>query len=108
MKKRQTSSVTREIRNINRSFVSIARSFERLAPILASAASGTGTHGPARTASGRRRPNLSAAQMKALKLQGRYMGTMRGLSGRNQAKVKSIRKTRGIQAAIAAARKLSH
>lgn len=107
MKKSPTSSVTRELRTIRRSFVNLARSFDRLAPALASSVSGNGGQGAGKTSGGRRRPRLSASQLKALKLQGRYMGTMRGLSARSQAKVKAVRKTRGIHAAIAEARKLS-
>ncbi len=102
-----TSSVTRELRKIRRSFVNIARSFERLAPALAARSSGDGGQAPDRTSSGRRRPRLSTSQLKALKLQGRYMGTMRGLSVKSQAKVKAIRKARGIHAAIAEARRLA-
>lgn len=107
MKKAQKSSVSRELRNIRRSFVNIARSFEKLAPVLAAAATGSPAERNGRATSGRKRPKLSAAQMKALKLQGQYMGTMRGLSARNQAKVKAVRKARGIQAAIAEARRLA-
>jgi hypothetical protein len=50
---------------------------------------------------------LSAKQRQALKLQGKYMGTMRGLPVRKQARVKRIRKEKGIRAAIAEARRLS-
>ena len=109
MMRTPTRSVSRELRNIRRSFVNIARSFERLTPVLAAASSGTRDAGPAAAGARgmRRRPRLSPAQMKALKLQGQYMGTMRGLSAKNQARVKSLRKTRGIQAAIAEARRLA-
>ena len=98
MNKLQSSSVTREIRNIRKSFVSIARSFERLAPALASTTSAG--YGNGRTASGRRRPKLTAADIKVLKLQGQYMGTMRGLSVRNQSKVKTNKEYAAITAEI--------
>ena len=107
MRKSQTSAVTRELRNIRKSFVSIARSFERIAPVLASVASTSGGSGNGRAEGGRRRPRLSSTQLKALKLQGRYMGTMRGLKARDQAKVKAVRKARGIHAAINEARRLA-
>lgn len=107
LRKTQRSSVSRELRNIRKSFVSIARSFEKLAPALAAAATGSPGERNGRAPSGRKRPKLSAAQMKALKLQGQYMGTMRGLSARNQAKVKAVRKSKGISAAIAEARRLA-
>jgi hypothetical protein len=59
------------------------------------------------TKSGRKKPKLSPAQRRALKLQGRYMGTMRGLKPREQSKVKAMRKSRGINAAITLAGKLA-
>jgi hypothetical protein len=107
LKKAQTGSVSRELRNIRRSFVNIARSFEKLAPALAAATSGPSRSANGHTSTGRKRPTLSPAQMKALRLQGQYMGTMRGLSIRGQARVKAVRKSRGIHAAIAEARRLA-
>lgn len=101
---RQTT-IRKEFKNIRRSFITIARAFDRIAPALSEppapvpAAPGT--------KSGRKKPRLSAAHKKALKLQGRYMGTMRGLAKSAQAKVKAERKNKGIRAAIALASKLA-
>jgi DNA-binding CsgD family transcriptional regulator len=55
----------------------------------------------------RRRLQLTPARRAALRLQGQYMGTMRGLSRAQKAKVRKIRDTKGIRAAIAAARRLA-
>jgi len=88
--------------------MNIAKAFERLAPVLsvlpASIDSGNSSGA---TISSRRRPRLSASQRSFLKLQGRYMGTMRALSRIDQAKVKAVRKRSGIQAAISRAQRLA-
>jgi len=100
--------IRREFHKIRRSFLSIAKSFDRLGPVLSTSTdSGREDGGEAGTRTGRRRPRLTAEQRQALKLQGKYMGTMRGLKATYQAKVKTVRKTRGIKAAIALAQKLS-
>lgn len=96
--------IRKEIQSIKRSFATIARAFDRLGPALSSTTAGTSAGGAKST---RRRPQLTAAQRRALKLQGRYMGTMRGLSARARAKVKTIRRTKGIHAAIAEASRLA-
>jgi hypothetical protein len=104
----QHRAISREISNIRKSFVTIARAFERIGPALSAvSASSTSNGRTGAQKATRRRPKLSPAQRRALKLQGRYMGTMRGLSARAQTKVKAIRKAKGIRAAIAAARNLS-
>jgi hypothetical protein len=51
-------------------------------------------------------PRLTAQQRAALKLQGKYMGTMRGLKPRQRSKIKAIRAVKGIRAAIAEAKRL--
>ena len=76
--------IAREIRTIRTSFNKLARSFGRIAPLL----SITGTAGNGEDKPSRRRPRLSAAQRSALKLQGKYMGTMRGLTSAQRNKVK--------------------
>jgi len=52
-------------------------------------------------------PRLSAAQRAALKLQDKYMGTMRGLKPRQRAKIKKIRAAKGFVAAIKAAERMA-
>ena len=92
---RQKAVIAREVRIIRTTFNRLARSFGRIAPLLAA------QPGP----NGRRK--LSAEQRKAMKLQGKYMGTMRGLKPRQRATVKQVRVEKGIRAAIAAARRLA-
>jgi len=96
--------IAREIRTIKTSFNKLARSFGRIAPLLSIAGTPGVKDGKP---SSRRKPRLSEAQRRALKLQGKYMGTMRGLSPAQRSRVKKIRSQRGIRVAIAAARKLS-
>jgi DNA-binding transcriptional regulator YiaG len=55
--------------------------------------------------SARRAP--SAARRAALKLQGRYMGYVRGLAPQKKAQVKALREAKGLHAAIALAKKLA-
>jgi len=102
---RSSTALAREIKSIRTSFRQIARSFGRIAPLLTDAGSTTGRVDD--TNGGRRKPRLSPDQRRALKLQGQYMGTMRGLKPTDRAKIKKIRASRGIRAAIAAARKMS-
>ena len=95
--------IAREIRIIKTSFNKLARSFGKIAPLLASQTADE-TGGSKRP---RRRPRLTAEQRKALKLQGKYMGTMRGLKPSQRARVKKIRSTKGIRSAIAEAQRLN-
>jgi hypothetical protein len=105
------TTLGREILEIRRAFTALAAAFERLGPALAerrveaSAAGKANTNGaePAR----RRKMNLSPKQRAALKLQGKYMGTMRGLKPGQRAAVKKLRAEKGIEAAIRAAERYS-
>jgi|SRR6267142_2871722 len=94
---------TRELRQVSAAFRKLARSFENLGSALAAAESVNGAS-PRRT---RRKPRLSHTQRRAFKLQGAYMGTMRGLKPRQRVQVKKIRAAKGVRAAIAAARRMS-
>lgn len=100
---RQSTAITREMLQIRTSFRKLARSFGRIAPLLAAASTET----RAEKGESRRKPRLSADQRRALKLQGKYMGTMRGLKPAQRARVKKIRAAQGIRAAINAAQRLS-
>ena len=53
------------------------------------------------------RRRVSAARRAAMKLHGKYLGTVRPLSKAHRAKVKAIREKKGVRAAIAAARRLA-
>ncbi len=103
---RETAALVREFTAIRSSFRRLARSFGRIGPLLSTVnevASPDAENG----ARIRRRPRLTATQRSALKLQGKYMGTMRGLKPGQRAQIKKIRASKGIHAAIAAAQKLA-
>ena len=103
---KRRSRLHKDLRAIGKAFKALARHFERIAPQL-------GEHRDVVFSNSRpgkrprKKPDLSPAQRRALKLQGKYMGTMRGLSAARRAKIKKIRAQKGIKAAIAAARKMS-
>ena len=85
-----------EIRSIRVALRQLVRSFDRLASVLATAES-------PREKRPRRKLRLTPARRAALKLQGRYMGYLRGLKPTQIARVKKIRAQKGIRAAIAEA-----
>jgi len=96
--------LARELRTIRSSFSRLARSFERIAPLMVNPPrfADAGVAKPSR-----RKPRLTAQRRAALKLQGKYMGMMRGMRPSGRARIKKIRAEKGIEAAIAAAEKLS-
>jgi hypothetical protein len=99
------TTLGREMLDIRRAFTALAAAFERLGPALAERqVAVASTNGAAPT---RRRVNLSPKQRAALKLQGKYMGTMRGLKPGQRAAVKKLRAEKGIQAAIKEAVRLA-
>jgi hypothetical protein len=102
------SPISRELRSIRTSFRQLARSFTRLGPLLVSTAAASRNSKPAAEQPGstRRKPRLTAKDRARLKLQGRYMGTLRGLKPRHREKVKRIRARKGVRAAIAAAHRM--
>ena len=104
MRTPRSSSVGRDIRAIRTSLSSIAAAIQRLAPLLHAAAS-VGSGKPSRRG---RRLRLSPGRRAALKLQGQYMGYLRGLKPRQKARVKALRAAKGIRPAIAAAKRLAH
>jgi len=100
--KARASLVGRDIQAIRRSLSAIVRALARLTPALAAA-----TRGPANPGRRGRTLRLSPARRANLKLQGRYMGYLRNLKPRQKARVKGLRATKGLRAAIAAARSLA-
>lgn len=62
---------------------------------------------PAKFPVARRKPRISAATRKMYQQQGRYMAALRPLSKQQRAKIKAVREKSGVQAAIAAARRLA-
>jgi hypothetical protein len=99
----RNASLTREIRAISTGFKQLAVSFARLAPILAAVSA----DGVAPRKATRRRMTITPARRAQLKLQGQYLGYMRGLKPRQKAKVRAIREKKGVRAAIAAAKRMS-
>jgi hypothetical protein len=99
------TTLGREMLQIRRAFTALAAAFERLGPALADRqVADAPTNGAAPS---RRRMNLAPKQRAALKLQGKYMGTMRGLKPGQRAAVKKLRAEKGIQAAIREAVRLA-
>jgi hypothetical protein len=95
-------SVSRELRAIGRSLESIVGALARLGPALKAGEKGRGQVTPRRP---RRKP--SAKRLAALRLQGRYMGHIRNLGPRHKARVKALRASKGIDAAIQLAKQLA-
>jgi hypothetical protein len=79
------------------------RSLRRLGPLLRKAVRSPWKSRPERAA---RKLNLSPKRIAQLKLQGRYMGYLRALTPRQKAEVKKLRGRKGMQAAVASARRL--
>lgn len=93
------TALAKEIRTIRATLRQLQRSFDRLVPILMTKTS-------ARSMASRKL-QLTPARRAALKLQGQYMGYMRGLKPQQKSQVKKIRAAKGIRATIAMARRLA-
>jgi len=91
-----------EIQTIRRSLASVVRSLGRLGGALDEVARAPRGQEPPR-----RKLRLTPQRMAALKLQGQYIGHMRMLPARQQARVKALRLTKGVRAAIRYAQSLS-
>ena len=102
MPKPRQRSINLEIQTIRRSLASVVRSLARLGPALEAAA-----RAPRGQQAPRRKLRLSPQRMAALKLQGQYIGHMRMLPARQQARVKALRVEKGVRAAIRYAQSLS-
>jgi hypothetical protein len=103
------TTLRRELRALSHAMKQIAESFARLTPELVKAqvAARDGRYGAVPPEPARRRPTLSPKHRAALKLQGKYMGTMRGLKPAQRAAVKRVRAEKGIKAAINVAARLA-
>jgi hypothetical protein len=86
------------------SLQSILISLKRLVPLLgADREQPLPAPGPAPA----RKLKLSPARRAALKLQGQYMGYMRGLKPQQKARVKALAASKGVRAGVALARQLA-
>ena len=93
------SQMTREMKTLRDSVQSLQAALSRLA---------AGLNGKGReTASPKRKLHLSAGRRAALKLQGQYMGHMRGLKPRQKTQVKALKAAKGMPAAIGLAQRLA-
>jgi hypothetical protein len=94
--------VKKAIQEIRRSLMTIVAALDRISdePVASS-------RSEARTSEPRRKVKLSPARMKALKLQGAYMGALRSLGPRQKVQVKTLRAAKGTEAAIRLAKQLS-
>jgi hypothetical protein len=95
-------SVGRDVQAIRRSLGAIVRALARLAPALDAT-----TRGPGNPGRRGRKLKLSPARRASLRLQGQYMGHLRALKPRQKARVKAVRATNGVRAAISLARRLA-
>ena len=94
-------SINAEVQAIRRSLAAVVRTLGRLGTALQAAA-----QAPRAAESTRRKLNLSPQRQAALKLQGQYIGHMRMLPARQQARVKALREAKGVRAAIRYAQSL--
>ncbi len=102
MPKPRQRSINSEIQSIRRSLAAVVRSLGRLGGALEAA-----TRAPRGPEAPRRKLKLSPQRVAALKLQGQYIGHMRMLPARQQARVKALRVEKGVRAAIRYAQSLS-
>jgi hypothetical protein len=104
LRNRSVGSVRREMISVLRSLRGLERSLSRLLTQI-------GRTGPDRNGvpskEPRRKLTLSPARLKALRLHGRYLGYMRQLKPKAKAEVKALREKKGVEAAIAKARRLA-
>ncbi len=98
-----TVTISREIAELRRSLKAIERRLSNLAPKVRMAVKNS-----AGSRSGRvgRTLKLSATRRAQLKLQGRYMATIRQLKPKQKAEVRGVLQKKGMQAAIARAQRL--
>lgn len=105
---RQRNSVSSDLQVIARSLGSISEALARLVPLVPLAEPSNGASAPA-VAAGRapRKLHLTPQRRAALKLQGQYMGYLRGLKPRQKARVKALAASKGVRAAVSLARELA-
>ena len=97
-------SLKKSLRAIERAFADIAGLADALSDRVRVAERGVGR---ATTAKPQRKLTITPKRRAQLKLQGAYMGFMRQLGPRQQARVKAVKEKRGFEAAIGVATRLS-
>lgn len=103
----KTTSPSRELKIINKSLESIQAALRRLGPALASGRRASATTATQETVVAPRRLTLTPARRAALKVQGQYMGFIRGLAPAQKKRVKALAAKKGMAAGAALARKLA-
>jgi hypothetical protein len=93
--------VKKALSQIRRSLMTIVAALDTIAKEAGAPRASVSAEAPRRTLS------LSPARMRALKLQGAYMGALRSLGPRQKAKVKALRASKGMDAAMRLAKQLS-
>jgi len=101
--------MSREIKTLRRSLHSLAAAFGGFGEALGRVqrAATNGTVSGRRVPAARRSMTVTPKRRAALQLQGRYMGTLRGLKPRQAAAIKKIRAAKGYEAAIRAAERMA-
>ncbi len=98
-----SSSLSREIATLRRTLRAMDRSLQRLGPSLRGSMNRSGGVGPAQA---KRKLNLSPKRRAQLKVQGRYMATLRQLKPKQKAEVREVLQKKGMPAAIARGQRL--
>jgi hypothetical protein len=107
------AETSRELLAISSSLETIIESLRRLVPLFSAPAGelarGQDTGAPrVPSATGQKRKlKVTPARRDALKVQGRYLGLLRGLKPRDRARVKAIAKSQGVSVAVALGQRLS-
>ena len=94
------STIPRHVQAVRASLRQLERALGALAGLARSVEPGRKTAVP-------RKLKLSPARRRALKLQGRYLGYMRQLAPAQKARVRATKSAKGMNAAIALAKKLA-
>jgi hypothetical protein len=107
--RRRSTSLKRSLTTIDHAFGEIEAALAMLAMRVRSAARTAmkDARGAVKTSRPRRQLTLTPKRRAQLKLQGAYMGYMRQLGPRQQARVKAVKEKRGFEAAIMAAKRMT-
>ena len=104
MPKRPVSPVKKQVRVIRKSLKAIEKSLAQ----LVAATNGMGARTVARGGLKGRKLTLTPKRRAALKVQGAYIGHLRNLKPTHKARVKALRLSKGMLAAISLAKRLAN
>jgi hypothetical protein len=103
MPRRMKGSIGKELATVRRSLRELDRSLAGLVHLLRA---GYGSGESRSRTKPRHKLKLSPARLRALRLHGRYIGYLRHLKPRQKVEVRALRERRGVNSAIARARRL--